>query len=163
MNASETDRMINQIRDTDYSSYNSHDSKDAVQLAPQWGSDAPDGGIVAWGVILGLWCTSFCSFGWLSSTFPLSVHGAVITPSGVGVFQEYYENTLLRGYSSSTISWIPSLQFFLMMGMVRFSFPHTLRYVVSFVRLVHTPVIAYVHADATCDIHRFGLCRNCTC
>lgn len=38
--------------------------------------------------------------------------------SGVGVFQEYYENRLLRGYSSSTISWIPSLQIFFIMGLV---------------------------------------------
>lgn len=37
---------------------------------------------------------------------------------GVGVFQEYYENQLLRGYSSSTISWIPSLQIFFIMGLV---------------------------------------------
>lgn len=31
------------------------------------GSDAPDGGIVAWLVVLGAWCTSFCSFGWVNS------------------------------------------------------------------------------------------------
>src|ERR1700742_4884984 len=44
-----------------------------------------------------------------------------LTLLGVGVFQEYYQNSLLKGYSASTISWIPSLQFFLMMGMVRLS------------------------------------------
>lgn len=38
--------------------------------------------------------------------------------SGVGVFQEYYANSLLQGYSSSTISWIPSLQIFFMLGLV---------------------------------------------
>lgn len=37
---------------------------------------------------------------------------------GVGVFQEYYEDTLLSDYSAGTISWIPSLQIFFMMGMV---------------------------------------------
>ncbi|KAI9370021.1 major facilitator superfamily domain-containing protein [Aspergillus egyptiacus] len=63
---------------------------------------APDGGAVAWLVILGCWCTSFSSFGWLNS---------------VGVFQEYYQNDLLKGYSTSTISWIPSLEIFFMMGM----------------------------------------------
>ncbi|CAM1508849.1 Fc.00g025880.m01.CDS01 [Cosmosporella sp. VM-42] len=66
------------------------------------GSDAPDGGLVAWLVVLGAWCTSFCSFGWINS---------------VGAFQEYYQNDLLRNYSSSTIAWIPSLQIFFMMGM----------------------------------------------
>ncbi|KAF7557994.1 hypothetical protein G7Z17_g280 [Cylindrodendrum hubeiense] len=64
--------------------------------------DAPDGGLAAWLVVLGAWCASFCSFGWLNS---------------VGVFQEYYQNTLLSDYSPSTISWIPSLQIFFMMGM----------------------------------------------
>ncbi|KAH8651177.1 major facilitator superfamily domain-containing protein [Xylariales sp. PMI_506] len=66
------------------------------------GSDAPDGGVVAWLVVLGAWCVSFCSFGWLNS---------------VGVFQEYYQNVLLTEYSASTIAWIPSLQLFFMMGM----------------------------------------------
>ncbi|KAF6808099.1 putative monocarboxylate transporter [Colletotrichum musicola] len=66
------------------------------------GSDAPDGGVQAWLVVLGAWCTSFCSFGWVNS---------------VGAFQEYYQNELLTNYSASTISWIPSLQIFFMMGM----------------------------------------------
>ncbi|KAL2816013.1 major facilitator superfamily domain-containing protein [Aspergillus cavernicola] len=68
----------------------------------QPGGSAPDGGTSAWLVVLGCWCTSFCSFGWLNS---------------VGVFQEYYQNELLRGYSTSTVSWIPSLEIFFMMGM----------------------------------------------
>lgn len=32
-------------------------------------NDAPDGGLVAWLVVLGAWCVSFCSFGWLNSAF----------------------------------------------------------------------------------------------
>lgn len=68
------------------------------------GSDAPDGGLLAWLVVLGAWCTSFCSFGWLNS---------------IGIFQAYYQTELLSNYSASTISWIPSLQIFFMMGMVR--------------------------------------------
>lgn len=28
---------------------------------------SPDGGLAAWLVVLGAWCTSFCSFGWLNS------------------------------------------------------------------------------------------------
>lgn len=81
-----------------------HDAEKAAQPKPS-GSDPPDGGTVAWLVILGAWCTSFCSFGWLNS---------------IGVFQEYYETELLKSYSPSTISWIPSLQIFFMMGMVGF-------------------------------------------
>ncbi|KAH8168295.1 major facilitator superfamily protein [Sarocladium implicatum] len=67
-----------------------------------WSSDAPNGGLRAWLVVTGTWCTAFCSFGWLNS---------------VGIFQEYYQNTLLNSYSPSTISWIPSLQIFFMMAM----------------------------------------------
>lgn len=35
------------------------------------GSDVPDGGVTAWLVVVGTWCTSFCSFGWLNSKCPL--------------------------------------------------------------------------------------------
>ncbi|KAB8229637.1 MCT family MFS transporter [Aspergillus alliaceus] len=61
----------------------------------------PDGGALAWSVVIGAWCTSFCSFGWLNS---------------VGIFQEYYQRNLLKQYSASTISWIPSLQVFFMLA-----------------------------------------------
>lgn len=33
------------------------------------GKPAPDGGLTAWLVILGAWCTSFCSFGWINGMF----------------------------------------------------------------------------------------------
>ncbi|KAK2074465.1 hypothetical protein P8C59_008672 [Phyllachora maydis] len=66
-----------------------------------WAIDAPDGGLVAWLVVLGAWCTSFCSFGWINS---------------IGIFQEYYSTELLNTYSSATIAWIPSLQLFFMMA-----------------------------------------------
>ena len=45
-----------------------HDAEKASQPKPS-GSDPPDGGTVAWLVILGAWCISFCSFGWLNSNF----------------------------------------------------------------------------------------------
>lgn len=64
----------------------------------------PDGGATAWLVVLGAWCTAFCSFGWLNS---------------IGVFQQYYQKVLLNDMSSSTVSWIPSLQIFFILGMVR--------------------------------------------
>ncbi|OIW27880.1 MFS general substrate transporter [Coniochaeta ligniaria NRRL 30616] len=74
----------------------------AASEPPVWVNDAPDGGTRAWLCVLGAWCTSFCSFGWLNS---------------IGAFQEYYETGPLRDYSASTISWIPSLQIFFMMAM----------------------------------------------
>lgn len=33
-----------------------------------FGSAPPDGGMRAWLVVVGAWCTSFCSFGWINST-----------------------------------------------------------------------------------------------
>ena len=46
---------------------------------------APDGGTTAWLVVLGAWCTAFCSFGWLNSTF------SIATVIGfVQVFLRYY-------------------------------------------------------------------------
>ncbi|PBP18749.1 MFS general substrate transporter, partial [Diplocarpon rosae] len=62
-------------------------------------ADFPDGGLEACMVVLGGWLCLFCSFGWINC---------------IGVFQEYYEQNLLAGYSSSTVSWIPSLEVFMM-------------------------------------------------
>ncbi|PYH49795.1 MCT family MFS transporter [Aspergillus saccharolyticus JOP 1030-1] len=62
----------------------------------------PDGGVVAWSVVLGAWCAMFCSFGWINS---------------IGTFQTYYETTLLPQYPPSTIAWIPSLEVFFMFFM----------------------------------------------
>ena len=62
----------------------------------------PDGGIESWIVVFGGWCCYLSSYGWLSS---------------IGVFQTYYEQHLLRSYSSSTIAWILSVQAFILSGM----------------------------------------------
>ncbi|KAL4780624.1 major facilitator superfamily domain-containing protein [Aspergillus varians] len=62
----------------------------------------PDGGAAAWMVVLGAWCCSFSSPGWINS---------------VGSFQQYYEVGPLKDSSSSTIAWIPSLQIFFMFAL----------------------------------------------
>lgn len=62
-------------------------------------ADFPDGGLEAWLVVFGAWLCLFVSFGWINC---------------IGVFQEYYQEHLLIGYSSSTVSWIPSLELFMM-------------------------------------------------
>jgi len=59
------------------------------------GADFPDGGVEAWLVVLGGWCALFCTFGLVNC---------------VGVFEQYYVNGPLRQYSSSTVSWILSVQ-----------------------------------------------------
>lgn len=59
--------QFNDSTDTQ-SVYEKVDPEQAQPPAP-YGSDAPDGGLTAWLVVLGAWCTSFCSFGWVNSTF----------------------------------------------------------------------------------------------
>lgn len=63
----ETDIAQDQDRSSSApSNLRSHDAEKPAQKAP-WGNDAPDGGAAAWLIVLGAWCTSFCSFGWLNS------------------------------------------------------------------------------------------------
>ncbi|KAJ8075499.1 hypothetical protein PM082_021129 [Marasmius tenuissimus] len=56
----------------------------------------PDGGLRAWLVVLGAALSSTVSFGYVNSW---------------GVFQSYYEKTLLQDLSPSTIAWIGSVQY----------------------------------------------------
>lgn len=93
-------------------------------------SPPPDGGFAAWCVVLGAWCTSFCSFGWMNSKFEpwrlatILVLNYLLGPilltlvTGIGIFQDYYERELLKGYFSSTVAWIPSLEVFFMSAAV---------------------------------------------
>lgn len=62
----------------------------------------PDGGMASWPVVFGGWCCYLSLYGWLSS---------------IGVFQTYYEQDLLRLYSPSIISWILSVQAFILSSM----------------------------------------------
>lgn len=81
----------------------------------------------------------------------------ILTMTGVGIFQNYYESTLLRQYSASTIAWIPSLQIFFMYAMVgSFHYPPSYAQFVdgivsqpgphirSFVRQLWTPLLNLV-------------------
>lgn len=60
--------------------------------------DFPDGGRDAYLVLAGGICALFCTFGLINC---------------VGVFQDYYYSELLEGYSPSAVSWISSVQVFL--------------------------------------------------
>lgn len=63
--------------------------------------DFPDGGLEAWLVVLGGSLILFCSFGLVNCS---------------GVFVQYYVNGPLSDYSASSITWITSLQAFLLTG-----------------------------------------------
>ncbi|KAM5539789.1 hypothetical protein V8D89_006602 [Ganoderma adspersum] len=59
----------------------------------------PDGGRAAWLTIAGAWMIQFCTFGYLNA---------------FGVYQDFYTRDFLSHESPSNISWIGSLQLFLM-------------------------------------------------
>ncbi|KAL4933973.1 MCT family MFS transporter [Aspergillus undulatus] len=59
----------------------------------------PDGGLRAWRTVVGAFCGMFVSFGWISC---------------IGVFIDYYKTHQLKDVDTSTITWITSLQYFLM-------------------------------------------------
>ena len=79
----------------------------ATQITPD-GTEItfPDGGLQAWVVIAGGGCCLFCGFG-------LAV--------AAGSFQTYYQQTLLREYSPSTIAWIGSCQAAVAFGLAAFT------------------------------------------
>ncbi|KAI0205153.1 MFS general substrate transporter [Astrocystis sublimbata] len=90
---------------------------------------APDGGAKAWGVVAGGLINYIATFGLLNS---------------FGTFQTYYENELLPHESASTISWIGSIQLFLLFatgivlgpafdkfGAIRMTIPGTFLYILS--------------------------------
>ncbi|MCJ1287776.1 hypothetical protein MMC26_007128 [Xylographa opegraphella] len=75
----------------------------------------PDGGATAWLVVLGAWCCSFSSPGWVN-TVTRWTNSNALSP-GVGSFQQYYQVGPLKDYSSSTIAWIPALQLFFLFAL----------------------------------------------
>ncbi|KAI6144132.1 MFS general substrate transporter [Pisolithus tinctorius] len=62
----------------------------------KYAGKAPDGGPKAWSVIVAPTLTTFCTLGYVNSTW--------------GIFQDYYERVLLLDESPSTIAWIGSVQ-----------------------------------------------------
>ncbi|KAJ5675762.1 hypothetical protein N7462_008659 [Penicillium macrosclerotiorum] len=62
----------------------------------------PEEGIRGWLCLLGSFLCMFCSFGFLNS---------------MGVFQKTYEETILKGYSPSSISWISAVQLCLVLAL----------------------------------------------
>ncbi|KAL7619469.1 hypothetical protein AAE478_010008 [Parahypoxylon ruwenzoriense] len=65
-------------------------------------ADFPDGGLEAWLVVAGGFCALFSTFGLVNC---------------VGVFVSYYVNGPLESYGASTVSWITSIQVFMMSGL----------------------------------------------
>ncbi|KAF9053323.1 major facilitator superfamily domain-containing protein [Panaeolus papilionaceus] len=68
--------------------------------------DYPDGGLRAWLVVCGSMCCTFSTFGFVNAW---------------GVFQSYYETSLLQDSSPSNLAWIGSIQYALVFGPALFS------------------------------------------
>jgi hypothetical protein len=79
-----------EIESTDYHDIKLPDVETSTPPKPR-GKAPPYGTAAAWLVVLGAWCISFCSFGWLYS---------------IGVFQEYYQDILLKHISPNTWSGV---------------------------------------------------------
>ncbi|OSD00576.1 MFS general substrate transporter [Trametes coccinea BRFM310] len=77
--------------------------------APPASADPPsgpeDGGKWPWLTVAGAWMIQFCTFGYLNA---------------FGVYQDFYTSTLLPDASPSDISWIGSIQLFLMYALAVF-------------------------------------------
>ncbi|KAG1760765.1 major facilitator superfamily domain-containing protein [Suillus occidentalis] len=75
--------------------------KSAANLSLVDSSDAPDfpeGGLTAWGTVLGAFLIQFCGFGYTSA---------------YGVFQDFYTQIYLTNSTPSAIAWIGSVNAFL--------------------------------------------------
>ncbi|PPQ74117.1 hypothetical protein CVT24_012847 [Panaeolus cyanescens] len=68
--------------------------------------DYPDGGLRAWLIVVGSMCCTFSTFGFVNAW---------------GVFQSYYETSLLQDSSPSNLAWIGSIQYALVFGPALFS------------------------------------------
>ncbi|KZZ97557.1 Major facilitator superfamily domain, general substrate transporter [Moelleriella libera RCEF 2490] len=103
---SQVSRQVSRRRDEEIAGRHRDEKADCDGDDGDDGDVFPDGGLEAWLVVLGAWCVSFCSYGWINS---------------VGTFQEYYQNGPLKDYSASQIAWIPSMQIFLMSFLAPFT------------------------------------------
>lgn len=84
----------NQFEDSKELSTGSDDAKGAqVQEKPV--TEVAEGGAKAWLTVLGASAALFTSFGWTNC---------------IGLFQDEYQSNQLKQYSSSTVSWITSVQ-----------------------------------------------------
>ncbi|KAG7087561.1 hypothetical protein E1B28_013516 [Marasmius oreades] len=77
----------------------SGDAEDEIAPLQEGNEPPPDGGLRAWMVVFGAFCSSFTTFGYINAW---------------GVFQAFYEQNILRNEPGSTIAWIGSVQYSLL-------------------------------------------------
>lgn len=68
--------------------------------------DFPEGGLQAWGCVVGTFIVMAFSFGYLNA---------------YGTFQAFYTSSFLQGYTQSDIAWIGATQYFFIFGVGLFA------------------------------------------
>ena len=63
----DTDKNESNIREQGHDSDSSIDPGAEEEGPTSANDDIPDGGTAAWLAVLGAWCVSFCSYGWINS------------------------------------------------------------------------------------------------
>ncbi|KAJ8700393.1 hypothetical protein PTI98_003422 [Pleurotus ostreatus] len=109
--------------------------------------DFPDGGLRAWLVLSGAMCITFSTFGYVNAW---------------GVFQAYYQETLLKDSSTSSIAWIGSIQYALIFlpGLVVGRL-FDLGYLRSMLRIASAFLVAATFLIAQCTKYwHFLLCQG---
>ncbi|KKO96864.1 riboflavin transporter MCH5 [Trichoderma harzianum] len=107
----------------------------------------PEGGLRAWLVVFGCWCTSFASFGYVNS---------------FGVYETYYLKTFLSGHSPSDVAWIGAIQSFAQFSAALVAGPLADRYgamviIWPFSLLL---VVAMMLTSLCTELYQFILCQG---
>ena len=65
------DGLIRESDSSDSVSFSNKNSKElpGEEQVGELDDGPPDGGLRAWLVVLGAWCSMFCTYGWINSTF----------------------------------------------------------------------------------------------
>lgn len=66
---SQVSRQVSRRRDEEIAGRHRDEKADCDGDDGDDGDVFPDGGLEAWLVVLGAWCVSFCSYGWINSKF----------------------------------------------------------------------------------------------
>ncbi|KLO08380.1 MFS general substrate transporter [Schizopora paradoxa] len=85
----------------DFEANAGEDANEKVLPVDGNGNEVVDGGFWAWATVFGVWIVQFTGFGYTNA---------------FGVYQDFYVRDFLSNKSSSQISWIGSVQVFLMMS-----------------------------------------------
>jgi MCP family monocarboxylic acid transporter-like MFS transporter 10 len=83
----------------------------------------PNGGAKAWACVAGSFLLQFCSFGYVNAYVSILFSSLFVSfekqPTDLpenrcGIFQLYYQETMLKDQTSSALAWITTLQIFLL-------------------------------------------------